>query len=117
MEQRFKSDFAGMARIKKDLEEMLRATMEERCQLLKKRPSLVEFQKEIDDYLGKAGGADNRMAVLGFMMEARFEKLRQIVSNLDARPVKGTLIKQTAPEPGGADASGVAPLYQSIMKV
>ena len=47
--------------------------------LLEARPEMVEYQKEIQRRLSHAGSFQNRMAVLGIMME---DKLKQLQHHL-----------------------------------
>ncbi len=65
-----------------DLDEILENALEEREALLKRRPKLKSFQQEIDEILIKAGCFENRMAVLGIMIEAKFVELSKHVSCL-----------------------------------
>ena len=48
---------------------VVRKAIEERNQFLEKRPELRPFQEEIDRRLTAAGSMENRMAVLGFMLQ------------------------------------------------
>lgn len=48
-----------------------------REQYLKKNPHLIPFQKEIDRLLDNAGNPENRMKVLGIMMEGKLTELRE----------------------------------------
>ncbi len=54
----------------------------ERERLLRERPHLRVYQEEIDRMLAGAGSTQNRMAVLGLMMEAKLNELRDQLSNL-----------------------------------
>ncbi len=72
----------GRALSKQELIEMGKAAREERDRLLKERPSLKEFQKEIDRCLNNAGSSENRMAVLGIMMGAKLKELQGQLSHL-----------------------------------
>lgn len=60
------------------LEEALRA----REKLLREHPHLQAYQDEIDRIMGKVIGFDDRMAVLGVMMEAKIYELRDSVLEL-----------------------------------
>ena len=62
----------------KTLEEAIR----ERDEFLDQNPSLINFQEEIDRRLSKAGTCENRMAVLGMMMEANMTALHNHLSYL-----------------------------------
>lgn len=62
--------------------EMGKAARKERDRLFNERPDLIEFQKEIDRCLNRAGNVENRMAVLGVMMEARLKELQKQLSRL-----------------------------------
>ncbi len=65
-----------------ELKEMSEAARQERDYLLGKSPKLREFQKEIDRCLNNAGNFENRMAVLGIMIEAKLIELREQFSKL-----------------------------------
>ncbi len=71
----------GSALSKQELIEMGKAAREEQDRLLKERPSLKEFQKEIDRCLNNAGSSENRMAVLGIMMGAKLKELQEQLSH------------------------------------
>ncbi len=43
--------------------------------LCRANPELAKYQQEIDSYLERAGSAENRMAVLGFLMESHLTEL------------------------------------------
>jgi len=65
-----------------ELEEIGRAARKERDRLLEERPELKEYQKEIDRLLKNAGNLENRMAVLGLMMESKLKELGEQLSYL-----------------------------------
>jgi hypothetical protein len=65
-----------------ELIEMGKTALQERDRLLKEHPELKEFQKKIDRCLDNAGGPENRMAVLGIMIEAKLKELRDELSHL-----------------------------------
>lgn len=65
-----------------ELIEMGKAARIERDRMLDEHPDLREFQKEIDRCLDNAGSSENRMAVLGILMEAKLKELRDQLSNL-----------------------------------
>lgn len=67
---------------RQELIEMGKTARQERDRLLKERPELKEFQKEIDRCLDNAGSSENRMAVLGLMIEAKLKELRDELSHL-----------------------------------
>jgi len=54
----------------------------ERDRLLKEHPHLQAYQDEIDRMLAGAGSSENRMAVLGLMMEAKLNELQDQLSRL-----------------------------------
>ena len=54
----------------------------ERDQLLREHPKLRKFQKEIDHCLDNSGNSENRMTVLGIMIEDRLKELRRQLSRL-----------------------------------
>ena len=62
--------------------EMGKTARKERDRLLKERPDLKEFQKKIDRCLDNAGNSENRMAVLGIMIEAKLRELQDELSHL-----------------------------------
>ena len=64
------------------MEEILEAAIKERDELLEKCPKLKPYQQEIDRRLRNAGGYENRLAVLGIMIGAKFEELRFQISYL-----------------------------------
>jgi len=54
----------------------------ERDRLLREHPHLQAYQDEIDHMLEGAGSTENRMAVLGLMMEAKLNELKDQLSRL-----------------------------------
>ncbi|MGD9209987.1 MAG: hypothetical protein PVI90_04395 [Desulfobacteraceae bacterium] len=75
-------------KIEKDKEKTsdayLKELLEKREQYLKKHPHLVPFQKEIDRLLDNAGSQENRMAVLGIMLEGKLSELREQLLGLSS---------------------------------
>ena len=69
---------------KQELIEMGRTAREERDRLLEEYPNLREFQKQIDKCLDNAGSSENRMVVLGIMIEAKLKELREELSHLSS---------------------------------
>ncbi len=67
---------------RQELIEMGKTARQERDRLLNEYPDLKKFQKKIDKFLDKAGSSENRMAVLGIMMEAKLKELRDELSHL-----------------------------------
>ncbi len=65
-----------------ELIEMGKKARKERDRLLEEYPDLREYQKEIDRCLDNAGGAENRMAVLAVMIEAKLRELQDELSHL-----------------------------------
>ena len=65
-----------------DLIEMGKEARKERDRLLEEYPDLREYQKEIDRCLDNAGSAENRMAVLAVMIEAKLRELQNELSHL-----------------------------------
>ena len=61
---------------RQELIEIGKTARQERDHLLEEHPELKEFQKKIDRCLDNAGGSENRMAVLGIMIEAKLKELR-----------------------------------------
>jgi dsDNA-specific endonuclease/ATPase MutS2 len=66
----------------RELIEMGKEARKERDRLLKEYPDLREYQKEIDRCLDNAGNAENRMAVLAVMIEAKLKELQNELSHL-----------------------------------
>ena len=50
--------------------------------LLKTHPDLAELQDEIERLLRNSGAFENRMAVLGLMIEAKLRELQNRISHL-----------------------------------
>jgi len=67
---------------RQELIEMGKTARQERDRLLNEHPELKEFQKKIDRCLDNAGSSENRMAVLGIMIEAKLKDLRDELSHL-----------------------------------
>ena len=67
---------------RQELIEMGKTAREERDRLLSEHPGLKEFQKKIDRCLDNAGSSENRMAVLGIMIEAKLKELQDELSHL-----------------------------------
>jgi hypothetical protein len=61
---------------------MGRVALLEKERLLASYPHLNAFQQEVDRRLNAAGTAENRLAVLGFMMEAKLGELRDRLGEL-----------------------------------
>ena len=67
---------------RQELIEMGQKARQELDHLLNEHPDLKAFQKKIDRCLDNAGSSENRMAVLGIMMEAKLKELRDELSHL-----------------------------------
>ena len=67
---------------RQELIEMGNTARQERDRLLEEHPELKEFQKKIERCLDNAGSSENRMAVLGIMIEAKLKELRDELSHL-----------------------------------
>lgn len=67
---------------RQELIEMGKTARQERDRLLNEYPDLKEFQKKIDRRLDNAGSSENRMAVLGIMIEAKLKELQDELSHL-----------------------------------
>jgi hypothetical protein len=65
-----------------ELIELGKEARKERDRLLEEYPDLREYQKEIDRRLDNAGSAENRMAVLAVMIEAKLKELQDELSHL-----------------------------------
>jgi hypothetical protein len=63
-------------------EQMLEDALKAREQLLREHPHLQVYQDEIDRILQKVVGFNDRMAVLGVMMEAKIYQLRDSMIEL-----------------------------------
>ena len=62
--------------------EILEDALEARARLLREHPHLQPYQDEIDRIMQKIPGFNERMAVLGVMMEAKIYELRDSVVEL-----------------------------------
>jgi hypothetical protein len=62
--------------------ELLNVLIKKRDRYLKENPHLIPFQEEIDRLLDNAGSQENRMKVLGIMMESKLTELREKLSSL-----------------------------------
>jgi hypothetical protein len=69
---------------RQELIEMGKTAREERDRLLDEHPNLRQFQKHIDRYLDNAGSSENRMVVLGIMIEAKLKELREELAHLSS---------------------------------
>ena len=67
---------------RQELIEMGKTARYERDRLLEEHPELKELQKKIDRCLDNAGSSENRMAVLGIMIEAKLKELQDELSHL-----------------------------------
>ena len=67
---------------RQELIEMGQTARQDRDLLLEEHPELKEFQKKIERCLDNAGSSENRMAVLGIMIEAKLKELRDELSHL-----------------------------------
>ena len=65
-----------------ELIEMGKTARQERDRLLEEYPELNELQEKIDRCLDNAGSSENRMAVLGIMIEAKLKELQDELSHL-----------------------------------
>jgi hypothetical protein len=63
---------------------MLADALAEKALFLENHPRYKTFQKEIDKMLDKAGGPENRMAVLAVLMEAKLLELQKELRHLNA---------------------------------
>jgi hypothetical protein len=62
--------------------ELLNKLIKKRDRYLKENPHLIPFQEEIDRLLDNAGSQENRMKVLGIMMESKLTELREKLLSL-----------------------------------
>jgi dsDNA-specific endonuclease/ATPase MutS2 len=76
----FKTKSSKLSRL--ELMEMGKRARQERDHLLNEHPDLKEFQKKIDRCLDNAGSSENRMAVLGIMIETKLKELQDELSHL-----------------------------------
>jgi hypothetical protein len=67
---------------RQELIEMGKTARQERDRLLEEHPELNELQEKIDRCLDNAGSSENRMAVLGIMIEAKLKELQDELSHL-----------------------------------
>ena len=67
----------GKMRSKEERIEMGKAAQAELDRLMKSHPEAREAQKEIRDRLMRAGTRENRMGVLGIMIEGKLSDLQQ----------------------------------------
>ena len=81
MERQFEEKKIDMDK-EKTSDALLQELLEKREQYLKENPHLVPFQKEIDRLLDNAGNQENRMAVLGIMLEGKLSELREQLLSL-----------------------------------
>lgn len=65
-----------------ELEALGKNALKEREILLEKYPHLREFQEKIDKMMIGAGSFENRMAVLGLLMEANLKELQNHLMHL-----------------------------------
>ena len=69
---------------RQELIEMGKTAREERDRLINEYPDLREFQEKIDRCLDNAGSSENRMAVLGIMIEAKLKDLQEELTHLSS---------------------------------
>lgn len=82
MERQSEEKKIGKPKQEKNSNELLQELIQKREQYLKENPHLVPFQQEIDRLLDNAGNQDNRMAVLGIMLEGKLAELREQLVDL-----------------------------------
>jgi predicted nuclease with TOPRIM domain len=82
-------------------EQMLEDALKAREQLLREHPHLQAYQDEIDGILQKVIGFNDRMAVLGMMMEAKIYQLRDSVVELRSIALKMESLLKTEKENSG----------------
>lgn len=68
----------------KESNRLLQELLDKRDKYLKENPHLIPFQEEIDRLLDNAGNHDNRMAVLGIMLEGKLAELREQLMSLSS---------------------------------
>lgn len=66
-----------------DPDQELEQALEQRALFLDKHPQYRSFQREIDGMLEKAGSAENRMAVLALLIEAKLIELHGQLTHLN----------------------------------
>jgi hypothetical protein len=66
----------------KSSDDLLKEALRRRDAYLEAHPHLKNFQEEIDGLLDKAGNKENRMAVLGMLMEGKLLELGRHLSDL-----------------------------------
>jgi hypothetical protein len=72
----------------KQTREKYRNAIEKRDRFLEAHPELRQFQQEIDRYLEAAGGVQNRMSVLGFMIHDHLLQLERALLDLQSTVVR-----------------------------
>lgn len=77
-EERKKSE----SKSEKTSNELLKELLKKRDQYLKENPHLIPFQEEIDRLMDNAGSRENRMAVLGIMLEGKLRELQKELTSL-----------------------------------
>jgi len=71
-----------MQNVQSNIEKIHESASEELENLLKTHPDLAEVQNEIERLLRNSGAFENRMAVLGLMMEVKLRELQNRISYL-----------------------------------
>ena len=87
----FRSPKISMGKSEESCEQRLAEAIRARDELLKEKPSLRAYQAEIDRALKNVIGHEERMAVLGMMMEAKLRELGDAFSQLAAATGKSRL--------------------------
>ncbi|MGD8833830.1 MAG: hypothetical protein PVJ84_01765 [Desulfobacteraceae bacterium] len=64
-------------------EKALAIALAEKMEFLNRYPKYLEFQKEIDRLLDKAGNPENRMTVLAMLLEGKLIDLHQQLQKLN----------------------------------
>jgi hypothetical protein len=75
-------------------EKALTDALAERALFLQNHPKYKPFQHQINKLLDKAGGPENRMAVLAMLMEAKLLELQKELRHLNTILLKATAQKR-----------------------
>jgi hypothetical protein len=83
---------------RQELIDMGKTARIERDRLLNEYPNLKKFQNQIDRCLDNAGSSENRMAVLGIMIETKLKELRDELAHLSFLMRQFKISNQTSGE-------------------
>lgn len=66
-----------------DPDRLLNEALAERALFLERYPQYIDYQRHIDETLDRAGSAENRMAVLALLMEAKLIEMHDQLKDLN----------------------------------